>query len=55
MPLIINEKFAPIREKRKYYEEHPELVREIIHTGSARARKEIQKVVGEVRDIIGMY
>lgn len=52
---IINEKFAPIREKRKYYEEHPELVREIIHTGSARARQEIQKVVGEVRDIIGMY
>jgi len=52
---IINEKFAPIREQRKYYEEHPELVREIIHTGSARARKEIQKVVGEVREIIGMY
>ena len=52
---IINEKFAPIRERRKYYEEHPELVREIIHTGSARARQEIQKVVGEVREIIGMY
>lgn len=52
---IINEKFAPIRERRKYYEEHPELVREIIHTGSARARKEIQKVVNEVREIIGMY
>lgn len=52
---IINEKFAPIRERRKYYEEHPELVREIIHTGSTRARQEIQKVVGEVREIIGMY
>ena len=52
---IINEKFAPIRERRKYYEEHPELVREVIHTGSARARQEIQKVVGEVREIIGMY
>ena len=52
---LINEKFAPIREKRRYYEERPELVKEIILTGSARARKEIQNVVGQVRDIIGMY
>lgn len=52
---VINERLAPIREKRRYYEEHPELVREIISTGSARARGKIQEVVGEVREIIGMY
>ncbi len=52
---IINEKFAPIREKRRYYEAHPELVQEIIQQGSAKARQEIQKVVGEVRNLIGMY
>lgn len=52
---VINEKFAPIREKRRYYEAHPEIVKEIIHTGSAHARGKIQEVVGEVREIIGMW
>lgn len=52
---IINERLAPIREKRRYYEEHPELVREIISNGSKKARCKIQEVVGEVREIIGMY
>ena len=47
---VINERFAPIREKRRYYEAHPELVKEIIMTG-----REIQKTVGEVRKLIGMY
>jgi len=52
---LINEHFAPVREKRRYYEAHPELVREIIFDGSAKARKEIQKTVSEVRNLIGMY
>ena len=52
---IINKKFAPIREKRKFYEANPELVDEIIHKGSDKARTEIKKVVAEVRNIIGMY
>ena len=52
---VINEKFAPIREKRRYYEEHPEEVTKIIADGSARARVEAQKVLKEVRKIIGMY
>ncbi len=52
---VINEYFAPIRDKRHYYEEHPEEVKEIIHDGSARAREEAQKVLKEVRKIIGMY
>ena len=52
---VINEKFAPIREKRKYYEEHPEEVDKIIMEGSQKARAEAQKVLKEVRKIIGMY
>ena len=51
----INEKFAPIREKRKYYEEHPEEVDKIIMEGSQKARAEAQKVLKEFRKIIGMY
>lgn len=52
---LINEKFAPIREKRRYYEEHPAEVDEIIRSGSEKARKEAQKILHEVRNIIGMY
>lgn len=52
---VINEKFAPIREKRKYYEEHPEEVDRIIREGSEKARREAQKILHEVRNIIGMY
>ena len=52
---LINEKFAPIREKRRYYETHPQEVEEIIREGSKKARTEAQKVLSQVREIIGMY
>jgi len=52
---VINERFAPIREKRRYYEEHPEIVDRIIKEGSERARCEAQKVLKEVRSLVGMY
>ena len=45
---------AEIREKRKYYEEHPEEVKRIIEEGSAKARKEAQKVLEKVRQLVGM-
>lgn len=51
----INERFAEIREKRAYYEAHPEIVREIIQEGSARARIEARKVLDKVRNLINMY
>lgn len=51
----INEKFAPIREKRKYYEEHPQEVEKIIEEGSAKARIKAQEVLKEVRKLIKMY
>ena len=51
----INARLAEIREKRRYYEEHPELVEKIIREGSERARKEAQKILSQVREIIKMY
>ncbi len=51
----INETLAPIREKRKYYEEHPQEVEEIIRDGSARARVKAQRVLDEVRKLVKMY
>lgn len=52
---VINEKMAPMREKRAYYEAHPEVVHKIIREGSERARSEAQKVLKEVRRLINMY
>lgn len=52
---IINEKFAPIREKRRYYESHIEEVEKIIEDGSKKARLEAQKVLKEVRNAVKMY
>lgn len=52
---LINEKFNAIREKRAYYEAHPEIVKEIIMAGSEKARKEAQKTLYKVRELIGMY
>lgn len=52
---IINEKFAPIREKRRYFENHLEDVEHIIEDGSNKARIEAKKVLSEVRKIVKMY
>ncbi len=52
---LINEKLAPIREKRAYYEENPEIVQRIITEGSEKARIEAQKVLKEVRKLVRMY
>lgn len=51
----INEKLAEIRERRKYYEEHPEEVERIIEEGSAKARVKAQAVLAEVRKLVKMY
>ena len=52
---LINEKLAPIREKRAYYEANPEIVHKIIREGSEKARQEAQKVLIEVRKLVNMY
>ena len=51
----INERMKEIRERRTYYEQHPELVEKIIREGSAKARVEAQKVLAEVRKLVKMY
>lgn len=52
---VINEKFAPIREKRRYYENNLTEVERIIDEGTKKARTETQKVISEVRKLIKMY
>ena len=39
----------PIREKRKYYEKHPELVDKILIEGTQKARKEAQETMRKVK------
>ena len=51
----INERLAQIRERRAYYEQNPELVKQIIEEGSAKAREEAQKVLSKVRELVRMY
>ena len=51
----INERMKEIRERRKYYEEHPEVVKQIIREGSEKARVEAQKTIAKVRELVKMY
>jgi len=46
---IISEYLAPIREKRKYYEEHPEEVERILKEGTEAARNRAKEVMKRVR------
>ena len=50
----INERFEQIREKRSYYENHIDEVKEILELGSQKARVEAGKVLTEVRNLIKM-
>ena len=52
---VINERLAPIREKRHYYENHIEEIEQIIEAGTNNARVEAQKTLKEVRKIIKIY
>ena len=45
----IIEYLRPIREKRKYYEEHPELVDKILKEGTKKARKTAQATMKKVK------
>jgi len=52
---VINEKFAPIREKRRYFENNLDEVTKIIEEGSNKARVEAKKVLKEVKKLVRMY
>lgn len=45
----INEYLKPIREKRKYYEECPELVQKILEEGTEKARKKALNTIKKVK------
>ena len=51
----INEKMSQIRERRVYFEQHPELVEQIIKEGSEKARSDAQKILSKVRSLVKMY
>ena len=44
----------PIREKRKYYEEHPEEVEQILKEGTSKAREKAIETMKEVKKAIGI-
>jgi len=43
---------APVRDKRKYYMEHPEMVKEIINSGNQKARSVARQTMSEVRSAV---
>lgn len=51
----INHKLAPIREKRKYYENNSDQVEKIITEGSQKARVKAKEVLKGVRELVKMY
>ena len=51
---VIEEILTPIREKRKYYEEHIDLVKEILKKGTLEAKEEASKTLNEVKKAIGI-
>ena len=51
---VIEEILTPIREKRKYYEENIDLVKEILEKGTMEAKKEASKTLKEVKKAIGI-
>lgn len=52
---LVNEKLAPLRDRRKYYESHLDEVKEILEKGSEKARKEASKVLEQVKTAVKMY
>ena len=50
----ISNYLKPIREKRKYYEEHPEEVEKILKEGTAKAREKAISTMKDVKSAIGI-
>ena len=54
LAMALNAFLAPIREKRAYYEERPNLVREALVEGSRQAKKVAEATMLEVREKMGI-
>ena len=46
---ILNDLLDPIRKKRAEYEQHPEIVEQILQKGTEKARSEAKKTIAEVK------
>ena len=51
---VIEEILTPIREKRKYYEENIDLVKEILKKGTLEAKNDASKTLDKVKKAIGI-
>ena len=51
----LNNLLDPFREKRAYYEEHKDLVRDLIHAGSEKANKIGAETVQEVKEAMSIH
>ena len=51
---VLEELLTPIREKRKYYEDNMDLVKQILEEGCKRAKKEASETLKEVKEAIGI-
>jgi len=51
---VIEEILTPIREKRKYYEENIDLVKEILKKGTLEAKSDASKTLDKVKKAIGI-
>lgn len=51
---LIWEYFRPYREKRAYYEAHPDEVRDILRAGAAKAREAAREITDKVRSATGV-
>jgi tryptophanyl-tRNA synthetase len=52
---VIYKELQPIHEKRKYYEEHPEVVNKILEEHAERCRAQAQLVIREVKSKMGFF
>lgn len=50
----LEELIGPMREKRRYYEEHPAELKEILEQGTNRARKIAESTIEELKDRLGL-
>lgn len=51
---VLESVLTPIREKRKYYDEHPEVVENIVKEGTKKARIKASETLKRVRERIGV-
>jgi tryptophanyl-tRNA synthetase len=47
------ENLEPIHERRRYFEDHPDEVLDVLHQGNHRAREEARRTLAAVREAIG--